>query len=186
MNDAGPSPARLLDGLAALLDNHPHTRHLIVGYSGGLDSHVLLHLLATNRACWPGRTLAAVYVDHGLQAASADWGEHCAHICHELDIPFRVLRIDARPLPGESPEAAARRARYTDDEPGRRRHHLTWALSAGLLAAFTGMALHGLVDAVTWGTKLAFLPWLCYALAVALYRGPNRRRRRRHRTPDPA
>ncbi|MCB0074423.1 MAG: hypothetical protein KDE20_23315, partial [Caldilineaceae bacterium] len=82
--------------------------------------------------------------------------------------------------------AAARRARYTDDEPGRRRHHLTWALSAGLLAAFTGMALHGLVDAVTWGTKLAFLPWLCYALAVALYRGPNRRRRRRHRTPDPA
>ena len=82
--------------------------------------------------------------------------------------------------------AAARRARYTDDEPGRRRHHLTWALSAGLLAAFTGMTLHGLVDAVTWGTKLAFLPWLCYALAVALYRGPNQRRRRRHRTPDPA
>ncbi|HRY16619.1 MAG TPA: tRNA lysidine(34) synthetase TilS, partial [Candidatus Competibacteraceae bacterium] len=112
MNDACPSPARLLDDLAALLDNHPHTCHLIVGYSGGLDSHVLLHLLATNRAYWPERTLAAVYVDHGLQIASAGWGEHCARICRELDIPFRVLRIDARPTPGESPEAAARRARY--------------------------------------------------------------------------
>ncbi|MEI2769480.1 MAG: hypothetical protein V9G98_01635 [Candidatus Competibacter sp.] len=37
--------------LNPLLTTHPHTRHLIVGYSGGLDSHALLHWLATNRAC---------------------------------------------------------------------------------------------------------------------------------------
>ena len=151
MNDAGPSPARLLDGLAALLDNHPHTRHLIVGYSGGLDSHVLLHLLATNHACWPERTLAAMYVDHGLQAASAGWGEHCAHICHGLDIPFRVLRIDARPLPGESPEAAARRARYAalaaELEPDAAlltAHHRDDQAETLLLQLLRGAGPHGL------------------------------------------
>jgi tRNA(Ile)-lysidine synthase len=99
--------------LNPLLTAHPTIRHLIVGYSGGLDSHVLLHLLATNRDRWPERTLAAIYVDHGLQAASTGWGEHCSCVCRELDVPFRVLRINVHPGPGESPEAAARRGRYT-------------------------------------------------------------------------
>ena len=31
------------------------------------------------------------------------------------------------------------------------------------------MVVHGMVDAVTWGTKLAFLSWLLLALAGALY-----------------
>ncbi|MDS4021244.1 MAG: tRNA lysidine(34) synthetase TilS, partial [Candidatus Competibacter sp.] len=86
--------------------------HLVIGYSGGLDSHVLLHLLATHRDRWPERTLEAIHVDHGLQAASVTWGEHCARVCRELNVPFRVLKVDARPEAGESPEAAARRARY--------------------------------------------------------------------------
>ncbi len=101
-----------LEGIASLIDAHPHARRLLVGYSGGLDSHVLLHGLAMQRQRWPDRTLEAWYVDHGLQAASAAWGEHCAHICHILHVSFRALKIDARPASGESPEAAARRARY--------------------------------------------------------------------------
>lgn len=96
--------------LRAFLAAHRH--RLIVGYSGGLDSHVLLHLLATHRDRWPERMLEAIYVDHGLQAASAVWGEHCARVCRELNVPFRALKVDARPEAGESPEAAARRARY--------------------------------------------------------------------------
>ncbi|HAS50871.1 MAG TPA: hypothetical protein DCS21_03690, partial [Gammaproteobacteria bacterium] len=86
----------------ALLKAHPELRRIIVGYSGGLDSHVLLHLLATHRERWtpPGRTLAALYVDHGLQSAAAAWGKHCADVCRELAVPFRVLKIDARPESG--------------------------------------------------------------------------------------
>ncbi|MDG4553291.1 MAG: tRNA lysidine(34) synthetase TilS [Candidatus Competibacter sp.] len=151
MNDAAPGHARLLGGLAALLDVHPHTRHLIVGYSGGMDSHALLHLLATHRHCWPERTLAAVYVDHGLQTVSARWGEHCARTCGELGVPFRVLRIDARSAPGESPEAAARRARYAalaaelgPDAALLTAHHRDDQAETLLLQLLRGAGPHGL------------------------------------------
>ncbi|MEZ4736422.1 MAG: O-antigen ligase family protein [Caldilineaceae bacterium] len=45
-----------------------------------------------------------------------------------------------------------------------------WALAAGCLAALVGMQVHGLLDAVTWGNKLAFLPWLIFAQITLLYR----------------
>ncbi len=58
-----------------------------------------------------------------------------------------------------------------------RRESLTWALGAGVIAALTGLLLHGLVDAVLWDTKLAFLPWLLFAQAT-LISTPQRRIRR--------
>jgi putative inorganic carbon (HCO3(-)) transporter len=51
----------------------------------------------------------------------------------------------------------------------RRWASLRWALAAGLCAAFGGMLVHGMVDAVSWGTKLAFMPWLLYALVALLW-----------------
>jgi len=45
-----------------------------------------------------------------------------------------------------------------------------WALAAGCLAALVGMQVHGLLDAVTWGNKLAFIPWLIFAQITLLYR----------------
>lgn len=137
--------------LARLLAAHPRIRRLIVGYSGGLDSHALLHLLATHRESWPERTLAALYVDHGLQAASVGWGEHCARVCRELEVPFRVLKIDARPAPGESPEAAARRARYAafaaelrPDAALLAAHHRDDQAETLLLQLLRGAGPHGL------------------------------------------
>ena len=41
-----------------------------------------------------------------------------------------------------------------------------WALGAGVLGGLTAMLVHGIHDATLWGTKLAFLPWLLYALAM--------------------
>jgi len=32
-----------------------------------------------------------------------------------------------------------------------------------------GMQVHGLLDAVTWGNKLAFIPWLIFAQITLLY-----------------
>lgn len=42
------------------------------------------------------------------------------------------------------------------------------ALGLGLLISLVVMVLHGLVDAVTWGTKPAVIPWLVMGLSVAV------------------
>lgn len=78
-----------------------------LAYSGGLDSQVLLQLLSQLPI-----TLRAVYVDHGLQAASAQWAQHCEQSCEALGVPFQVVAVDASAAPRQSPEAAARQARY--------------------------------------------------------------------------
>lgn len=83
-----------------------------LAYSGGCDSHALLHAAAQLRRRGELPTVHAVHVDHGLQAASAEWARHCAAVCAELEIPFTLVKIDARAAMGESPEAAARHARY--------------------------------------------------------------------------
>ncbi|WP_311221059.1 MULTISPECIES: tRNA lysidine(34) synthetase TilS [unclassified Acidovorax] len=79
-----------------------------VGFSGGADSTALL--LACH-ARWPGQVVA-LHVHHGLQAAADDFEAHCRAICDTLGVPLRSCRIDARPQAGQSPEDAARRARY--------------------------------------------------------------------------
>jgi tRNA(Ile)-lysidine synthase len=82
-----------------------------VAFSGGLDSTALLHALSEQRERLPA-PLRAVHVDHQLHPRSADWAEHCVRVCRALDIPLTRCAVDARPTPGESPEAAARNARY--------------------------------------------------------------------------
>ncbi len=80
-----------------------------VAYSGGLDSSVLLHLAAAQR---PAATaLRALHINHQLQPDADAWQAHCAARCAELDLPFSARRVDAAAARGESPEAAARRAR---------------------------------------------------------------------------
>lgn len=96
--------------LLKVLGRFPPCRRVWVAYSGGLDSHVLLHAAAALRTCL-GKVLA-VHVDHGLNPASAFWSGHCVEVCKNLDVPIRVLHVEARAAPGESPEAAARAARY--------------------------------------------------------------------------
>lgn len=45
-----------------------------------------------------------------------------------------------------------------------RQHTVAWALTAGAFTAIIAIQIHGMLDAITWGTKLSFLPWLCFAL----------------------
>lgn len=82
-----------------------------VAYSGGMDSHVLLHAMAALRPAL-GVPVAAVHVNHGLQADAARWDTHCRAVCAALGLAYTSLEVDARAARGDSPEAAARAARY--------------------------------------------------------------------------
>ena len=81
---------------------------LAVAYSGGADSTALLLACAER---WPSQVWA-VHVHHGLQAAADGFERHCADFCAALGVPLLVRRVDARNARGQSPEDAARRARY--------------------------------------------------------------------------
>ena len=85
-------------------------QHIYIGYSGGIDSHVLLHLCASMPVI--KSEITAVYIHHGLQKAADDWGTHCREQCRKLAVDFKMINVDAAPKLGESPEAAARNARY--------------------------------------------------------------------------
>jgi tRNA(Ile)-lysidine synthase len=101
------TPAQLLDQLAQL----PPARRYWVAYSGGCDSTVLLHALATLRDELPVE-LRALHVNHNLHEAAPEWAAHCHAVSEALGIPLYEVNVDARASKGESPEAAARAARY--------------------------------------------------------------------------
>ena len=79
-----------------------------VALSGGADSTALLIACAE---LWPGQ-VRAVHVHHGLQAAADGFEDFCRQLCERLQVPLRVQRVDARAQAGQSPEDAARQARY--------------------------------------------------------------------------
>lgn len=91
----------------------PAPTGLCVALSGGLDSTVLLCALTELRGhgCLP-LPVRAVHVDHGLQPDSAAWSDACVRLAAAQAVDCRVFRVNAAPVPGASPEAAARDARY--------------------------------------------------------------------------
>ncbi|RBJ84712.1 tRNA lysidine(34) synthetase TilS [Pseudomonas sp. MWU12-2534b] len=98
--------AKLLHSLRPWLD----AKVWRVAFSGGLDSTVLLHLLAHLAQQQPLPKLLAVHVHHGLQEAADAWPDHCQAICDALGVPLQVIRLQVRA--GPSLEQAAREARY--------------------------------------------------------------------------
>lgn len=81
-------------------------RDLVVAYSGGLDSTLLLHC---SQRLWPDR-VRAIHVNHSLQPAAEAWAEHCRATCLALNIPLHVATPTL--ASGASLEAQARTARY--------------------------------------------------------------------------
>lgn len=82
---------------------------LIVGFSGGLDSSVLLHALAQNEAL--KTRLVALHVHHGLSPNADAWEAHCYAASDNLGVAFLCARV-AVTSDGNGIEQAARNARY--------------------------------------------------------------------------
>ncbi|HEX5393818.1 MAG TPA: tRNA lysidine(34) synthetase TilS [Rhodocyclaceae bacterium] len=84
-----------------------------VGYSGGLDSTVLL--VSLYRALKDSDSqvkLSAVHVHHGLSPNADVWAEHCRRVCQDLGVTYSCAHVEVKLQAGDGLEAAARRARY--------------------------------------------------------------------------
>lgn len=88
---------------------HQH-RKLLVAFSGGLDSTVLLHQLVALRQ-QHGLALRAVHIHHGISAFADEWGAHCQALCDQWAVPCKIIRVELANN-GSGIEAQARAARY--------------------------------------------------------------------------
>ena len=84
------------------------TELILVGFSGGLDSTVLLRLLVE---VVPAERIMALHINHGLSANAAGWQHHAAQVCLDLGIQFEAQSVSVTES-GDGIESAARDARY--------------------------------------------------------------------------
>jgi tRNA(Ile)-lysidine synthase len=146
--------------LSALADfSQPLSWPLAIAYSGGADSTALLLAACALR---PGQ-VSAIHVHHGLQAAADTFEAHCSAVCARLSVPLHIARVDARHHSGESPEDAARKARYRALADGAR----ALGLSQVLLGQHADDQVETLLLALSRGAGLAGLS----AMPVAFERG---------------
>lgn len=120
---------------------------LIVGYSGGLDSTVLLHYLVLQ----PQLTckIVAVHVNHGLSPNADVWQAHCQQFCRRRGIPISVHQVAFDKH--ANVEENARNARYqvfysqvTKDDCLLLAHHCNDQAETVLLQLMRGSGIDGL------------------------------------------
>lgn len=146
-----PSPALLPRASPA------EARPLLVGYSGGVDSTVLLHLLLEAKASGRWDRLRAIHVHHGLHPEADAWARHCRRACDALGVPLRIVRVSVSGDAGTGPEAAARAARHAafaaELRPGEvlaLAHHRDDQAETFLLRALRGSGAEGLGAMRPW------------------------------------
>ena len=96
-------------GVGLLAPSFQPSLPLAIAFSGGADSTALL--VACVRQ-WPGQ-VRAIHIHHGLQAAADGFASHCQALCEQLQVPLVLCKVNAKNEAGQSPEDAARKARYT-------------------------------------------------------------------------
>lgn len=133
-----------------------HGAGVLVGYSGGLDSTVLLHRLAHDPAM-RARGLRAIHVHHDLHPDADAWALHCERSCAALGVALQVVRVDVDRGSGLGLEGAARVARYAAfahalDDHGvlALAHHLGDQAETVLLRALRGSGVDGLAAMRGW------------------------------------
>ncbi|PCI37739.1 MAG: tRNA lysidine(34) synthetase TilS [Thiotrichales bacterium] len=90
----------------------PNTKHIYIGYSGGLDSSVLLHVIANSDFLKQHNIeISAVHVNHKLHKDSSTWVQHCKEFADSLQINFDIHTVK-EDVPINNIEAWAREQRY--------------------------------------------------------------------------
>lgn len=94
-----------LSGLDYLKD-----KVVVVAYSGGMDSTVLLHQMQQLKQAQLIQDCCAVHVHHGLSDDADAWAAHCEAVCQQWGIAYQCQRLAN--LSGPNLEKRARDARY--------------------------------------------------------------------------
>ena len=98
--------------LATVREKIGSYRKILVGFSGGIDSTVLLHALYQIKISeLPSLEIRAIHVHHGLNIQADKWEAHCASLCQKWDIPFICRHVTVEGS-NKGIEAAARAERY--------------------------------------------------------------------------
>ena len=100
--------------LHAQLMQFPVPQRYCVAFSGGVDSHVLLHALVQIRDALPSSQLHAIHINHGIHPDAQQWTRHCEIVCHDLDVSFEAIQLRVQRKSKHSLEALARDARYAE------------------------------------------------------------------------
>lgn len=134
------------------LPDPPHRAPVLAGFSGGLDSTVLLHLLSRRDA-----GLRAIHVHHGLHAGADGWAAHCRRVCEAWGVPLQIVRVDVDLASGLGIEGAAREARHAafataldEGEILALAHHRDDQAETFLLRALRGSGCDGLAAMRPW------------------------------------
>lgn len=86
-------------------------KSLLLAFSGGLDSRVLLQLLTLIKSRL-SFNLSAMHIHHGLSPNADSWADFCSATCSTLGVPLEIVRVQVDQDSGLGLEAAARAARY--------------------------------------------------------------------------
>lgn len=105
-------PDDLVTHVAQVLSQRVHPgQHLTLGLSGGLDSVVLLDLLAHLRTPLQFQ-LSAIHVNHQLSPQAGDWADFCTTLCKTYAVPLEIAVVRVPFQPGDSLEDVARTVRH--------------------------------------------------------------------------
>jgi len=129
---------------------------LVIGFSGGLDSSVLLHRLA-HEPTLRTRDLFAVHIHHGLHPDADAWQQHCVETCAQWQIALKCIQVNILRNSKDGLEAAAREARFAafaQTMPAGGilvlAHHLDDQAETVLLRALRGSGVDGLSAMRPW------------------------------------
>lgn len=101
----------LRESLLNFFSEHGLSRTYWIGYSGGMDSHVLLALCASAQKAL-SLNIKVIHVHHGLSEHADAWSQHCRDICKTLGLEYHEQKIQLNIDAGESLEEQARIKRY--------------------------------------------------------------------------